>query len=138
MRKIFLFLFLICAALAFSYGCKTYKAVESQLDGTWMVVSMYGKSVDEVDFMRGSPSIIFRDSTSFNGSTGCNQYSAKYSKANSGVKITMGPLTKMACPGDEESIFLKALSETNRIKREKESMTFFNNEQEVLRFQEVP
>lgn len=103
-----------------------------------MVTSMYGESIEDVDFMRGSPSIIFTDSTSIDGSTGCNQYRAKYSKGEFGVKITIGPMTKMSCPGDEESVFIKALSETNRMKREGDALMFFNNDEEVLRFKNVP
>lgn len=138
MRKYFLYMIFGLAILASGVACKTtHKVADSPEGGTWMATSMYGESIAEVDFMRGSPSIIFTDSTSFNGSTGCNQYSAKYSEGEFGVKITIGPMTKMACSGDEESIFIKALSETNRMKREGEVLMFFNNEQEVIRFQKV-
>lgn len=139
MRKYLSYMIFSFAILALSYSCKTaQKAAESPAGSTWMVKSMYGKSIEEVDFMRGSPSIIFKDSTSFSGSTGCNQYSAKYSEGEFGMKITMGPMTKMACPGDQESIFIKALSETNRMKMENDVMIFFNNDEQVLRFHMAP
>ena len=138
MRKYLTYLIFGFAILALGNSCKTHtEAAESPAGSTWMAKSMYGKSIENVDFMRGSPSIIFRDSTSFSGSTGCNQFSAKYSEGEFGVKITMGPMTKMACPGDEESIFIKALSETNRVKREKDTIIFFNNDKEVLQFERV-
>ena len=137
MRRFFLYTIFGFAILSSGFACKTHKTADSPAGGTWMATSMYGKSIEKVDFMRGSPSIIFTDSTSFNGSTGCNQYSAKYSEGEFGVKITMGPMTKMACPGDEESIFIKALSETNRMKREGDVLMLFNNDQEVIRFQIV-
>lgn len=137
MRKNIKYMIFSFAILALSFGCKTYKAAEPASGGTWMVTSMYGKPVEDVDFMRGSPSIIFTDSTSFNGSTGCNQYSAKYSEGEFGVKITMGPMTKMACPGEEESIFIKALTETNRQKREGDVLIYFNGDEEVIRFKKV-
>lgn len=137
MRKNISYIFIGIAILTFGFSCKSYKAAEAAEGGTWMATALYGKSIEDVDFMRGSPSIIFTDSNSFNGSTGCNQYSAKYSEGEFGVKITMGPMTKMACPGDEESLFIKALTETNRREREGDVLIYFNGEREVIRFKKV-
>jgi|SRR5690554_1444369 len=136
MRKNLIIVLLSVAILALGNSCKTHKSADSQatVEGSWMVTAMYGNSIEDVDFMRGSPSIIFQDSSSFSGSTGCNQYSAKFLEGEFGIKITIGPMTKMACPGEEENVFIKALSETNRIKREKETMLFFHGDKEVLRF----
>ena len=137
MRKILSYTIFGFAILAMSYSCKTYRAGEAPEGGTWMATALYGKSIEDVDFMRGSPSIIFTDSTTFNGSTGCNQYSVKYSESEFGVKITMGPMTKMACPGEEESLFIKALTETTRRKRDGDVLIYYNGDVEVIRFKKV-
>ncbi|NEN24414.1 META domain-containing protein [Cryomorpha ignava] len=132
----------ILAILAFPgvNSCKNKKEVQAENKipgGTWMVETMHGDTISDIDYMRGSPSIIFNDSSTFSGSTGCNQYSARFKVLDGGVEITMGPMTKMACPGKDESIFVEALNSTNKVKIEEERMHFFKNDEELLGFKKV-
>lgn len=132
----------ILALLVFAgmNACKNKKEVQAEdkiPGGTWMVETMHGDTINEIDFMRGSPSIIFNDSTSFSGSTGCNQYSARFKVLDRGVEIKMGPMTKVACPGKEESIFVEALNATNKVKMEGDRMHFYRNEEELLGFRKI-
>lgn len=138
MRTIFLSSTILLVVLFSTMGCQTHKKTtdgkEEEGETTWMAVSLYQNSISEVDFMRGSPSIIFKNSTSISGSTGCNQFSAKYNDSADGVKISMGPMTKMACPGSEEETFIKALTETNRVEKGKEEVIFYKDENELIKF----
>ena len=121
-------------------SCKNKKEVQAENKipgGTWMVETMHGDTINDIDYMRGSPSIIFNDSSSFSGTTGCNQYSARFKVLNSGVEIEMGPMTKMACPGKEESIFVEALNSTNKVKIQGDIMHFYRNDEELLGFKKV-
>lgn len=132
----------ISATLVFSglHSCKNKKEVQvsnSIPGGTWMVETIKGDTIKEIDYMRGSPSIIFNDSTSFSGTTGCNQYSARYKEVAGGVEIKMGPMTKMFCPGKEEELFIEALNVTNRVEVRAEKMYFYRNDEELLGFKKV-
>src|SRR5690606_31987434 len=122
------------------YSCKNNKEVQESNKipgGTWMVETIHGDTINEIDYMRGSPSIIFNDSSSFSGTTGCNQYSARYTVVDGGVEIEMGPMTKMYCPGKDENIFVEALNATNRVEIQKETMYFYRNDEELIGFRKV-
>lgn len=140
MRKFLTFAMIAFLAVAGLNACKNKKEVQAENKipgGTWMVETMHGDTINEIDYMRGSPSIIFNDSSSFSGTTGCNQYSARFKVTDGAVEITMGPMTKMACPGKEEQIFVEALNATNRVKVEGERMHFYRNDEELLAFKKV-
>lgn len=135
------FIFLLVAFAILATHCKSHRNVKNDnpkgSPTTWMAVSINGQSIDDVDFMRGSPSIIFSDSVSLSGSTGCNQFSAKYTRKQSGIHISVGPMTKMACPGNEEQLFLDALQKTNRIEEKEDEVIFYENGTETLRFKKM-
>lgn len=140
MKNFLSIVILVLIVFAGMNACKNKKEVQAENKipgGTWMVQTMHGDTINEIDYMRGSPSIIFNDSSSFSGTTGCNQYSARFKVLNDGVKIEMGPMTKMACPGKEESIFVEALNSTNKVKIEGDIMHFYKNDEDLLGFKQV-
>lgn len=142
MRDIFfLSLFVFCAVLL-TVACKNKKeTIQSDLtnipEGSWSAITMRGDTLNKSDFSRGLPSIIFKDSTSFSGTTGCNQYMASYTLIGNMVEIEMGPMTKMACPGKLESIYVETLNLTNKVEVVEDIMKFYNSETELLTFKKL-
>ncbi len=74
------------------------------------------------------------------GFTGCNRLSGTYT-INGNYEIKFSPLavTKMACLNDDktESLFLPAISQTNRWQIENNVLKFFNGQTEVAKFTAV-
>lgn len=126
------------AILAILVGCKSHKMLETAKntipEGKWVLIKMGDTPVKAADYERGFPSIVFKDSSSFSGSTGCNQYIATYKHTPESIAINMGPLTKMACPGDAEQNFLNAINQTNGVEMKDDILSFYENEKSLMTF----
>lgn len=131
----------LLAFLVIMAGCKSNRiqgtAKNTIPSGNWLLIKMGDTTVNESDYERGLPSIIFKDSSSFSGSTGCNQYMATYKHSPESVDITMGPLTKMFCPGDAEKNFLNAIDKTNHVDVKDKILTFYENDKSLMTFQKI-
>jgi heat shock protein HslJ len=71
------------------------------------------------------------------GFTGCNRLSGTCTiNGNYGIKFSPLAVTKMACLNDDktESLFLSAISQTNRWQIENNVLKFFNGQTEVAKF----
>lgn len=130
--------FSIIAVFAILAGCKSHKIQESAKNtipqGKWILITIGEKALNGADFQGEAPSIVFKDSSAFSGSTGCNQYLATYKHSPESITIKMGPLTKMACPGDGEQMFLSAIKQTNRADVKEGILTFYENEKSLMTF----
>lgn len=102
--------------------------------GTWTLQSYGGQSMLAKAYPRGLPTIVFKDSTSFSGSTGCNQYMATYKGNAEQIDIRMGPMTKMACEGNKEQEFIDALGATNRVTLKDGLLSFYRDETSLMKF----
>ncbi|MEJ8844142.1 META domain-containing protein [Lacibacter sp. H375] len=74
------------------------------------------------------------------GFTGCNRLSGTFTiNANYEIKFSPLAVTKMACLNDDktESLFLPAISQTNRWQIENNVLKFFNGQTEVATFTAV-
>ncbi len=139
MKKILYFILIGFCAAALTVACKNQKdSTESNPknipEGTWTAIAMKGDTLIKADFLRGLPTIVFKDSTSFSGSTGCNQYIASYRLEGNTIKIEMGAMTKMACPGKLEGIYVDVLNSTNKVELVDDIMRFYNTDIELLAF----
>lgn len=82
------------------------------LNGTWQLISVPGSSIAfKTLYTRKIPVLRFDMATQqVSGNTGCNSFSGKFvlegSKLSFAEPMTM---TKMACPGDGENVFLSRL-----------------------------
>ncbi|WP_299707215.1 copper resistance protein NlpE N-terminal domain-containing protein [uncultured Pontibacter sp.] len=93
-------------------GCGMYLR-DSRLNGTWNLVELQGKIINQKDFERNQPSLIIDLAEGrVSGSAGCNRITGTLEPI--GDRINFGPIaaTKMACPQMEvENQFLKVLSD---------------------------
>lgn len=130
--------FSLIAILAILVGCKSHKVPETSRNtipqGNWVLIKMEETPVKAADYDHGFPSIVFKDSSSFSGSTGCNQYMATYKHSPENITIKMGPLTKMFCPGDAEQNVLNAFNQTNRVEVKDDILSFYENEKSLMTF----
>lgn len=131
-------LFLFAALLSFA-SCKSSKIQESAHNrvpqGKWVLKSIHGAALNPEDYRESAPTIVFKDSSSFSGTTGCNRYMATYKSTPDNIVVKMGAMTKMACPGNGEQEFVEALNATNRVEASQSEMTFYNRETELLKFE---
>ncbi len=129
---------LLVVLFFFAVACKDKKNIQVKeveiFEGSYVLNTLSGAAINTDDYMRGKPTIVFLDSTSLSGSTGCNQYRASYSIQDSSITIKMGPMTKMACPGRGEQLFLDALSSINTVRKTEESLVFLSDAKPILSF----
>lgn len=119
-------------------GCSSAKGgnAKNLITATaWVLSSVNGIAINPVDYDRGIPDAAFETDGKVNGGNGCNRYGGSYMLEDNG-KITFGQMmsTKMFCPGSGERTFMKALSEVNTAKVEKEKLILLNGTKEVLVF----
>lgn len=108
-----------------------------KLNGSWTLSSIKGVagSLDAV-YTSKRPTIIFEfPGVEVKGNTSCNGYGAKVTVDGDNMKIENMISTMMACPGDGESIFVKAIQRVTRYQlvSEKELVLFAGSE-ELMRF----
>ncbi len=99
---------------------------ENDLEGTWELISVItGPTPFKELYPNKKPTIAFdARSKQISGTTSCNSYTGAYNI--DGRALGFGSemaLTKMACQGNGESVFVERLSKTN---------TFFIKEQNTL------
>jgi heat shock protein HslJ len=84
-------------------GCSSVKDIQKKhLNGSWVMKSMNGVSLNKDNFKRGLPVFNFDLSKStFSGDAGCNLLSSSITVADSTIKFGEIMSTKMACPDNE-------------------------------------
>lgn len=114
MRKLNTHLVLFALLITGISSCKSFKDMTIPLDqltsGNWELNELFGNTVQAADYMKGLPSLAFSDDGKLSGSTGCNQFSGDYTLEGAAVKVNPGAMSKMACPGDGEALFLNGIS----------------------------
>lgn len=118
-----------------------FKAVDSaeSLGGTWELDYIAGseESFDAL-FPNGKPTLIFEEgSEKVHGRGGCNAFNG--SVTIEGKEISFGPVasTKMACPGNGESLFFQTLSKVNVYSINESELTLIIGDIATMRFQKV-
>lgn len=73
------------------------------------------------------PTLDFSADGKVSGSTGCNRFAGTFTQKGSALRITLGPLTQMACASDaatqQEQHVISALGETRRAERNGTTLT---------------
>ncbi len=99
-------------------ACKSTKKLEvstTELQtGMWQLNKLFDSETNADDHMKGLPYIRFEAGNAVSGSTGCNQFSGTYELEDAKLLFERGPMTKMACPGENEALFINALSKVVR------------------------
>ncbi|MCZ4408827.1 META domain-containing protein [Cryomorphaceae bacterium 1068] len=99
----------------------------------WILKSLNGEDVNEADFMKGLPTLTFKEDGAMQGSTGCNSFSGKFSLGEV-MKLDPGAMTKMHCPGSGETDFINALTSATSIDVVKNDLVLKKASDELLRF----
>jgi len=130
MRTICRLSFLAIILLAFA--CKSSSPLtnsanepssSSSIDGKWILIELDGKKVNDAELQNERPRLEFNSvEKRVAGGAGCNQFSSACTIAGSTMKIGVMAATRMACPGDLEDRFLKALGAINEFKIENLSL----------------
>lgn len=114
---------------------KTGNDIKALNSTEWQLSVINGKPADADNYNSGLPEANFSADNKIAGNGGCNRYGGSYKLTGNG-KLTVGPFisTKMYCPGQGESNYLKALQESTMLKVGKGKLTLLNGETEVLVF----
>ena len=119
-------------------SCQSAKIVPAEvLTGSeWEVSMLNGKTANESSFGRGVPTATFTKDNKISGFAGCNRYGGSYTVEENGSFDTDQVFaTKMYCDGVEgESLYLEALYKSNKAKVEKDKITLFNGDTELVIF----
>ncbi|HTF82273.1 MAG TPA: META domain-containing protein, partial [Cytophagales bacterium] len=112
------------------------------LNGNWKLteLSLVKTNFEEL-FPSQKPSIVFEeDSQKVHGHTGCNRFCGKVTTNGSQLGITETiSMTKEACQGKGEELYLKALKAADNFKiTEQNQLKLFNKETLLLVFEQRP
>ena len=84
----------------------------SQLQGGWVITTMRRQAKVDEENLSGFYLQFYEDST-FNGNSGCNRISGRYSIKGSSIKFNNVSSTRMACERmEQEAAFMKLLEGT--------------------------
>lgn len=127
------------AAIAkFKLAGEEVSADTAALQGTWelnYIQDPNGKRFDEL-YAERKPTITF-DAGLGNvfGNSSCNNFSGKVTVKEQTIQFSPLAMTKMACQGDGESVFMGALGKVDTFDVQENTLTFIAGDTAVMRFQ---
>lgn len=136
--KVSILVVLVFSSL-FSMGWSFQKSQTNPLQGDWQLLSIQlSEQVHITDFNGKVPAIRF--DTAINqssGTTGCNRFSGTYVAANGQMRFDMEKmaLTRMACVGDNERLFLDALKKITHYTIEGQALVMSSGNTVIMRWQ---
>ena len=98
----------------------------------WEMSTLKGSAPDANEFQTGIPFLLFDKKGKMTGSTSCNNMSGSYQLSKSGIELEPGAITRMACQGNGESLFLQALKEVKNFKFDGEKLILLNGPDEIM------
>ena len=93
-------------------------AEEMDLEGTWELVSIVSETLPFKDLFTGQKKTIVFDARpkQVSGSTSCNTYTGSYALDGRALSFGNGmAMTKMACQGNGEAVYVERLNKANMI-----------------------
>lgn len=123
----------------FSMGWSFQKSQTNPLQGDWQLLSiLLSERVHTTDFNGKIPAIRF--DTAINqssGTTGCNRFSGSYVAVNGQLRFDMEKmaLTRMACLGENERLFLDALKKITHYTIEGQTLVMSSGNTVIMRWQ---
>jgi len=136
--KVSILLVLVFSSL-FSMGWSFQTPAASPLQGDWQLHSIQlPGSERRTDFNGNIPAIRFDTAhNQSSGSTGCNRFSGSYFAVNGQMRFDMEKLalTRMACVGDNEGIFLDALKKITHYTIEGQALVMSSGNTAIMRWQ---
>ena len=111
---------------------------EQTLSGQWQLeyIMVPGRSTEGL-YIHQKPLIRFDSPTkNASGSTGCNRFSGPYTCNGNQLRFDIGrlTLTRMACPGEGEGIFLDVLKKVNRYDIYDDALLFLQDDVVIMRW----
>lgn len=111
---------------------------QTLLNDIWVLETLRKNELSPENFIKEKPRLEFHNiDYKVLGFSGCNQLTGGFTIE--GNQISIGPFTstRMACPGINESLFLKAIEETTTYKVKDLKLYLFSGSSEVARFKKV-
>jgi heat shock protein HslJ len=98
----------------------------------WEMSTLKGSAPDAKEFQTGIPFLLFDKKGKMTGSTGCNNMAGNYQLNKSGIVLEPGAITRMACQGKGETLFLEALKQVKNFKVDGEKLVLLNGADEIM------
>jgi len=98
----------------------------------WEMSTLNGSVPDAKEFQTGIPFLLFDKKGKMTGSTGCNNMAGNYQLSKSGIVLEPGAITRMACQGKGETLFLEALKQVKNFKVDGEKLVLLNGADEIM------
>jgi heat shock protein HslJ len=98
----------------------------------WQLNTLNGSALVAGDFPNEVPFLLFESNGKLSGSTGCNTMSGNYTLKKACLELNPGAMTRMACPGNGETLVLDALSKVKNIKINRDTLTLFDGSKELM------
>jgi heat shock protein HslJ len=101
---------------------------------TWELKTINGSAFETKEFLTGTPYLLFQKSGKLLGSTGCNNMMGTYKLKKACLQLDPGAITRMACQGNGEAIFLDAMKKVQSMKIDAEKLTLSGDNKEIMTF----
>lgn len=135
MNKIILISIVVAPFFLFTWACGSSKKMISTkvlTSQTWELSTLQDEPLNLSDFQTGKPFLKFEDDGKLSGSTGCNNFTGSYKLADDALTLDPGAMTRMACPGNGETIFLNALKEVKMVKTGGDKLILLDGTNEIM------
>ncbi|NMM49660.1 lipase family protein [Marinigracilibium pacificum] len=115
-----------------------YKGGSAFPNGKWIVQDYSFTTNNDTIPELPTPYLIFnKGERKLNGNTGCNNFSASFLIDGNRIKFLMdGPMTMMACPGNQEEMFINALKSADTFSYDKNELKLYAFGKELLTMRE--
>ena len=123
--------------IALVSACKTSSKLDAKDQLTvsaWELNTLDTKAVDAKQFMKGLPYLVFDKDGRYTGSSGCNSMSGSYEAKNNNISLVPAAMTRMACPGNGEMLFLEALQKVKNLEFTGGKLVLLDGTTEIMTF----
>lgn len=140
MKKAIVVMLMVATSAFVFNGCSEASKVAKDPMGylskhTWVLNSLMGKDIPTGLFGDRLPTLNFNPDGSLTGFSGCNNLTGGKLDLSKGLNLGQMAMTKMACPGEGEQSFMKALNDAGNVKVEPGLLTFLGkNGNELMKF----
>lgn len=99
---------------------------------SWELANLIG--ADLVQFSNGKPTLNFLEGGRLAGYAGCNNFSGGFLLEGANLQLDPGAMTKKACEGEGEDLFVRAIQKVNSFQVAKDKLTLLEGASEVMSF----
>jgi heat shock protein HslJ len=134
MKSLILMLSIVSVLGSSCNNSKKLTGMVEQLKAKWMLQSLAGQTDLSSLFNSRMPALEFdTKAMRVTGNAGCNNLNGPISLDGAG-QLSFGNLamTRMACPGNGESLFTSALSKVNRFSINDNLLTLFDGQEQLM------